>query len=77
MFTGLPHDTSPLLRDKAEIREARALFAELNSQAPWAVEEAKRRRFTKAMLGHMRVEKRDWDRAERRDEAMHDAYAYG
>ena len=77
MVTSIPNDQSPLLKTKEEIREARALFVELNAHAPWAVEEAKRRRFSKAMLGHMRAEKADWDRAEARDEARHDAFAYG
>jgi len=73
MFTGLTHDASPLLRDKAEIREARELFVTLNACAPWAVAEAKKRRFTKAVLGHMRQEKRELDAAERRAEMRADA----
>jgi hypothetical protein len=78
MFTGLIADQSPKLRNKADIREARALFIELNSNAPWAVGEVERgRRFTEAELGHMRAEKVDWERAEARDRANHDAFAYG
>jgi len=74
MITSIPNDTSPLLKTKEEIREARALFIELNANAPWAVNEALRRRFSKAMLGHMRAEKVELDRAERRAEATSDAH---
>jgi hypothetical protein len=77
VFTGLIADQSPRIKDKERIREARRLFLTLNCNALWAQAEAKRRRFTEAELGHMRAEMRDWERAEARAEAEHDAFAYG
>lgn len=71
MLTSIHNDTSPLLRDKERIKHARQLFAELNAQAPWAVAEAKRRRFSEAMYGHMLQEKVELDRDERNAEARH------
>jgi hypothetical protein len=53
-------DSSPLLRTKDEIAEARRLFARL-SPYPNAEGEAKRRRFTQADLGRLRWEAREWE----------------
>lgn len=60
-------DRSPLLRTKAEIQEARALYLKVNAHSLASQNEAKTRRFTQLDLGDLRLDAAEIDRHEERD----------
>jgi len=60
-------DRIPLLRTKAEIQEARALYLKVNAHSLASQSEAKTRRFTQLDLGDLRLDAAEIDRHEERD----------